>query len=250
MARINLLIVATSKYTQFLPQLLESADKYFLKGHQVTYNVFTDKPNEVSEMFPDKFQDVHSGETPNLKIHKIEHKPWPHATLKRFHFFRANMGRMGWADYFVYIDADARFCAPIDDEILGERVATQHCGYVDGLGLPFENNPKSTAFVPAQERRQYFGGGVWAFANEEFWEMVFQLTQAIDKDEENGIVAQWADESHINRYFVDNPPTVVLSPSYHWPENTPNVHQKWKEMNLSFECKILLLKKDHKQFQI
>ena len=40
--KITLLIVCTGKYTQFLPQLLESADKYFLKGHDVKSCVFTD----------------------------------------------------------------------------------------------------------------------------------------------------------------------------------------------------------------
>lgn len=248
MAKVSLLIVATNNYTQFLPDLLASADQYFLKGHQVTYNVFTDKPGEVAAMFPNILQDVHSIETPNLKIHKVEHHDWPWATLKRFHFFRSNMGRMGYADYFVYVDCDTMFCAPIGDEILGERVAVQHCGYLQERGT-YETRPQSTAYVPDNKGEQYFGGGFWAFSNEEFWEMVFQLTQAIDKDEENGVVAVHNDESHTNRYFVDNPPTVILSPSYHYPMEHPHVYSKWARLGLSFEPKILLLNKNHKEIR-
>jgi hypothetical protein len=29
-----------------------------------------------------------------------------------------------------------------------------------------------------------------------------------------GIVARWHDESHWNRYLIDHPPSLVLSPSY------------------------------------
>ena len=36
------------------------------------------------------------------------------------------------------------------------------------------------------------------------------MRDAIDEDAEHGITARWHDESHWNRYLIDNPPDVVL----------------------------------------
>ena len=35
-------MIATGKYIDFIAPLIASARKYFLKGHQVTFYVFTD----------------------------------------------------------------------------------------------------------------------------------------------------------------------------------------------------------------
>ena len=249
MSKINLLIIATGNYTQFLPDLLESADKYFLKNHQVTYNVFTDKVQHVANMFPNMLQDVHSSKTPNLKIHLVEHRKWPWATIQRFKFFRNNLDKMLLTDYYFYIDADCIFKAPITDEILGERVAVSHCGYQEGRGFPYERNQMSTAYVAPNEGTQYFGGGFWGFSFGEFCKAINVIIEALDKDEQNGIVPIWHDESIFNRYLIDNQPTKILSPSYHWPENNPHIWNKWAQQGLNFECKILLLDKNHAEIR-
>ena len=49
------------------------------------------------------------------------------------------------------------------------------------------------------------------------------------------IIAVWHDESHLNRYFVDHKPTVILSPSYCYPES-------WK---LPYKKRLLALDKNH-----
>lgn len=238
---VNLLIVATAKYTQFLEPLLDSAFEYFLRGHDVNFCVFTDQKWEVMGQFEKKRYKVHTFE--------VEHKPWPWATLNRFHFFRRHKITLPKADFFFYLDADTLIKAPITDEILSDRVAVSHCGYIDQKGLPYETNPLSTAYVAPGEGKQYFGGGFWGFSKNEFWKLVDWATAAIDKDKENGIVPVWHDESVLNKYLVDNPPTLVLSPSYHWPQDNPHIWQKWAKLGVSFDCKILLLSKNHKEIR-
>jgi histo-blood group ABO system transferase len=61
----------------------------------------------------------------------------------------------------------------------------------------------------------------------------------IDEDLEKGIIAVWHDESHWNRYCIDNTPTTILSPSYCYPEG-------W---NANYERKLLALDKDHATFR-
>lgn len=235
--KVNLLIVATGKYIQFLPQLIESADKYFIKGHDVKYCIFTDATQE---------RPAH----PNCTFFEVEHKPWPHATLKRFHFFLEHRNEMPEADYFFYVDVDARFEQPIGEEIIGKRTAVQHCGYIDGRNLPFENNPKSMTYVPESKRGAYYGGGFWGFEASEFWNVAHYCAQAIDFDEGNGIVPVWHDESILNKYLAACPPTLVLDPSYHYPENNPHIYAKWAAVGKSYDCKILLLDKNHKEVRV
>ena len=61
--KVGLLIVATGKYVQFVPPLVDSADKYFCPNHEVTYFVFTDGS------LPDR---------DNLKVIYQKRLGWPH----------------------------------------------------------------------------------------------------------------------------------------------------------------------------
>ena len=45
--KVGLLVIATNKYTRFLQPLITSADEHFLKNHEVTYFVFTNKDVEL-----------------------------------------------------------------------------------------------------------------------------------------------------------------------------------------------------------
>jgi len=45
------------------------------------------------------------------------------------------------------------------------------------------------------------------------------MRDAIDKDMVTNYVARWNDESHWNKYLFDNPPSVVLDPSYVYPDS-------------------------------
>jgi len=62
-----------------------------------------------------------------------------------------------------------------------------------------------------------------------------------------GIVPVWHDESALNKYISMLHPSRVLSPSYHYPENNEKIYSSWGENN--YECKILLLDKNHKEIR-
>lgn len=213
-----LLIICTGKYDVFLKPLLESADKYFLKGEDVTYFVFSDKPVDFKC-------------ERRINVIPTEHRKFPQITLDRYEIF-SSCEALKEYNYLYHCDADMLFVDKVGTEIYGKRVATIHPGYLGGIGKP-ERRPASTAYIPHGAKSVYYAGGF--NGGSEYLGMCYELANNIRIDSSNGIVAIWHDESHMNRYFHDNPPDVVLSPAYCYPES-------W---NLDYPKKLLALDKDH-----
>lgn len=200
MKKIGLLVIATNRYTQFLQPLIDSANKHFLNGHEVTYFVFTNQSIKIES------------EREVKKFH-VEHKEWPWMTLGRYKIFSNVSEILKEMDYLYYCDVDMLFVDNVGDEILSDRVATQHPGYVGRRGTPDEN-PNSLACISRDEPMQYFAGGFNGGSSVEYLKMAKLISNNIDIDYSKGVIALWHDESHLNRYFIDNPPTKILDPSY------------------------------------
>lgn len=223
--KIGLVVIATGKYTQFIPPLYKSVKKHFMKNHEVKMFVFTDG------IIPEN--DI-------IKRVEQEHLGWPGATLKRYHIFDNNKEILSDMDYLFYCDADMKFVSDVDEEILPEKdsnglVGTQHPGYYERRGT-YETRKDSTAYVSPDEGNIYYAGGFNGGTSEAFLKMSKIIKERVDKDLEKDIIAIWHDESQMNRYFVDNPPK-TLSPSYCYPES-------WQ---IPFEKKLLALDKNHNE---
>ncbi len=222
-AHVGLCIMATGKYIKFVQPLISSARKHFCANHSVHYFVFTDQ----------------SFATADDSI-RIEQKRlgWPHDTLMRFEVYAKQAELLEKMDYVFALDADMRFVGRVGDEILADRVATRHPGFVGKRGT-YETNPISTACVKQSEGRYYFAGGFYGGSREEFLKMARTVTGNIKKDLAKSFIAVWHDESHLNRYYIDNPPTKILSPAYCYPENR----------RLPYPKKLLALVKNHAQIR-
>ena len=230
--KICILNIATNKYINFVEQLLDSVEENFLNGHEISALVFTNHEiEEVSE---------------NVKISQIEHEPWPIPTLKRYHYFLKEKEYISQFDYCFYMDVDMRIVDKVGDEILGDLVATQHPGFwfKSPNEFSYERREKSTAYVPYGEGKMYYAGGFNGGKPEYFLKMAESIAENIEKDFENNLIAVWHDESHMNRYLIDNPPTLELTPSYCYPEAVKFNPAGW---NVPFEEKIVALEKNHSQ---
>ena len=222
MKNIGLLIIATNKYVCFLQQLLESADNFFLTKQNVTYFIFSDK--ELSFLNSKR----------KIITTKVDHKPWPWMTLERYEMFKNNKDILSKMDYLYYCDVDMKFVDFVDDEILDKRVSTQHPYRYGTRGTP-ETNTNSLACVHPHENMEYFAGGFNGGISDEFLKMSDIISNNIKIDYSKGIIAIWHDESHMNRYFIDNPPTKILDPGYCYGEN----------LNIPFKKRLLALDKNH-----
>ena len=225
MSKIGLLLIATNKYSVFLQPLISSSDTHFLSNHDVTYFVFTNHDMEISS-------------NRNVVQFYVEHRPWPWMTLGRYKIFSQQKKILSQMDYLYYCDVDMLMVGEVGDEILSDRVATQHPGYYGSRGTP-ETEPISSACVYDHEPMQYFAGGFNGGTSSEYLKMSQTIMNNIDSDLDKGYIAVWHDESHLNRYFIDHPPTKILCPSYcyHIPYGLP------------FPSKIITLDKNHEEIR-
>lgn len=211
-------ICLNQPYHSYLSPMVESAKKYLLKGHQVDFFSWTDMPQEQA---PE-----------GVTVIPQQPAEWPLPTLHRFHLFLREEERLKDYDYVLYVDADMLFVSPVGDEILGDLVAAQHPMYATKRGLipPYEPNPESSAFIPRPGRviekngkkmfePLYFAGGFQGGRSDKFIEAMKEMKSMIDKDFSSNYIPIWNDETIWNAYLFKNPPSVVLSPSYVYPDS-------------------------------
>ena len=230
--KICILTIATNKYLQFVEKLYEDISEKFCPGAEINCLLFTD--HEIEEC----------GD--NVRVHYIDHEPWPMPTLKRYNYFVKEKDFILEHDYCFYFDADMRIDGVVEaEEVCGDLVATRH-GYQslsDPASQTFDRNPKSLAYVPFDQKTvSYYAGGFNGGKTESFMEMAEVIANNVNKDLEKGVVALWHDESHMNRYLIDNPPALQLTPTYCYAE-------EFYGTDYPYEPKIIALKKNHNELR-
>jgi histo-blood group ABO system transferase len=216
---IGLCIVATGKYIAFVKPLLDSAEKYFCPQHKRSYFIFTDaSAADLDPLLQCSYHD-------NVIITYQKRFGWPHDTLMRFSVYNEHKDLFASTDYMFATDADMLFVGIEGDEILGDLVATNHPGFIKNMPLwgsepPYDRNPLSTAYIPYNQGVYYFAGGFYGGRTCRYIQMMETVTHNIFTDlEKYNYIAAWHDESHLNRYFIDNEPNIILDRSYCYPEN-------------------------------
>ena len=230
--KICILSIATNKYIKFVERLLDNIEENFLNGHEIQCLLFTDHEVETSD---------------NVRVCKIDHEPWPIPTLKRYNYFMKEKDFISTFDYCYYFDVDMGIVDKVGDEVLSDGiVATMHPyqSFYPKEQRTYDRNPKSLAYVPfGQEGEYYYAGGFNGGSTKEFLKMSEVIADRVNKDLEKGVIALWHDESHMNRYLIDNPPSLSLTPSYCFAE------EQMQNPNYPYEPKIIALKKDHSELR-
>jgi glycosyltransferase involved in cell wall biosynthesis len=228
---VGLLLIATGKYQRFVAGLIGSADRYFLNGvSNTTYYVFSDAPPSIQS-------------SRNVVHIPIEHRPFPYASADRWKHFVKNADKFGKEQFLFYVDVDCMFVDTVSTEILGNLVGVRHCGFYNKLG-PYEERRESTAYVEPSKAKYYFGGGFSGGRKDNYLALAKWCYDAFEKDQANGIMPVWNDESTLNKYFSDHEPDIILPPSYHYPQDNIERYKKIWFPDV-FQPKLLLLDKNH-----
>jgi histo-blood group ABO system transferase len=227
--KICILTIATNKYLQFVEKLYDDIERNFLNEHEISCLLFTDHEVDTSE---------------NVRVHYIDHEPWPMPTLKRYNYFMKEKDFILEHDYCFYFDADMRIDNPVGEEVLGDLVGTKHPyqSFHSIDEMSYDRNPESLAYVPLGGGETYYAGGFNGGRTTRFLKMAEVIADNVNKDLEKNIIALWHDESHMNRYMIDNPPTLSLTPSYCYAE-------EFYGTDYPYEPKIIALRKNHNELR-
>ena len=229
--KICILTIATNKYIQFVERLYNNLEENFLNGHELECLLFTEHDVETSD---------------NVKVSKIDHEPWPMPTLKRYNYFVKEKEYISKFDYCYYFDVDMGIVEKVGDEVLGDLVATMHPyqSLYPKESRSYDRNPNSLAFVPpGEEGENYYAGGFNGGKTECFLKMAEVIADRVNQDLEKDVIALWHDESQMNRYLIDNPPTLSLTPTYCFAE------EQMGNPKYPYEPKIIALKKNHNELR-
>ena len=211
-------------YWEFIAKTIEGAKKFFLPDHRVDYFVWSDMPLHKEG------EGVNYGAT----MFPTEATQWPMPTLFRYHLFLQQEEKLKEYDYIFYCDIDMVFANYVGDEILGEGLtAALHPMYHvrKEYNPPYESNPESAAYIKRPGRiveengkkrfePLYYAGGMQGGKADKFIEAMKVMRKMIDFDfEKNNFIPIWNDESVWNKYLFENPPSVILSPAYIYPDS-------------------------------
>lgn len=244
-------------YWEYAQRMVESARALFLPGHETDFLFWTDipeDPKEVEQKLTTAFQErgvvltdpqnalkikgVMDGINnlrvqKDIKIFPTEAIEWPYPTLLRYNLFLQQEETLKEYDYIFYCDIDMQFVNIVGDEILGDGLTSaQHPMYAlrKEYFPPYEPNPESQAYIPRPGRvviegnkprfiPLYYAGGFQGGKSNIWIEAMKEMRTMVDKDLNNNYIPIWNDESIWNSYLFKNPPSVVLTPSYIYPDS-------------------------------
>jgi hypothetical protein len=236
--KVAIAFIGTSKYLDFLPQYYEKIHENFLPNTEKTFLVFTDGEGDFPE---------------DIKVYTQEHLEWPYITLTRFDIINKAREEIIKNDWLVFLDADTLVVDKIlekdfftDKPLFGVWHPCHNLGMPPHNKLPgaFETNPLSLAYVNTEKEipTVYYQGCLWGGKVPEVLEMIDELKNRTNKDLENNVIAVWHDESHLNKYFIENKDKVhTLGSQYAYPEVFSD--------HCNFEPKIIHLAKDNSKYQ-
>jgi len=234
--RVAIIFIGTGRYIEYFKKYYATSRKLFLPNTPKRYFVFTDDA-ERAELL--KSDDIVPVET------KAE--SWPFSTLFRFRYIDRIHQQLAAYSHIIFIDADMYVSAHISEEAFFSHdkplFGVQHPGnYMNGLA-PYESNPESSAAVTETEEKSiYWQGCFWGGKAEKVLTLSRILAERVEEDLSRNIIARWHDESHLNKYFIENHVNVhTYHPGYAYPEMLAE--------KLPVEKKIIHVMKNHSQMR-
>ena len=237
--KVAICFIGTGRYIDFLPNYWERVESNFLPNTEKHFFVFT-----YGELV---------GTPDNVTVVQQEHLDWPYVTLLRFQIINKAKKELSGFSRVVFMDADTLVVDTVTEEefisdkplfgvhhpchFLGMQPHDRHPG-------AFEINPKSKAgILEDDDTSVYFQGCLWGGQVPYVLDMIDELESRTQKDLDRNIIAQWHDESQMNKFFAERRDDVyVLGPDYAYPEVF--------KQSCNFEPKIVHLAKDNSEYQV
>lgn len=208
---VKIFSISTNNYRNFTKEFLDSFNNLFLPNLKKEFFLFTDYiDNPIYNDFC-------------IYPMYMNHEKWPMITLKRYHAIYNLSDRIKENDLCIFADIDLKVVKSIEYLDIEAFFGVHHPGnyYINNIES-LESNIESLAFVDRHKipkEYKYIQGCLWGGVGHNFINMIKTLKENTEKDFVNGIVAKWHDESHLNKFCIDNfYEFKFLSSSYAYPE--------------------------------
>lgn len=213
--KVAILGVMTDKYVKYFPRYYKTIKKYFLPNTPKDFYSFTDQLD-----FP-----FFQGKK-DVNVIPTEHRPMPWTMLLTFHHMQGIINKLKGYSHIIYIDTDTYFNVPVSEKDFFNfhepLFAVSHHAYVNKPG-EFDFSSKSLASIKkGDDVSTYWQASFYGGKTKEVINMIKEIKKRIDTDIKNNVTARWLDESHLNKYLIDNRDQVhSVPPSYSYPSLKP-----------------------------
>ncbi len=208
--KVGILYICTGRYDMFWESFYYTAQQNLFLEHDVHYYVFTDS------------EQLQGGD--NVTFIKKPFLPWPYELLHRYHTFIEHQAHFEDCDFLYFFNANCLPANPIGEEVFPDErqglVATLHFAFCFSPPeeYTYERNPHSCAYIPTGSGYAYIAGGFNGGRTEDFMRMAYAIKEGVDADSAQDLIACWHEESHYNRYLLDQSPLIV-APNYLLPSD-------------------------------
>lgn len=199
---IGIIILATNAYFILGIRFIKKFMHYYKGSKSITFYFFSDES-------PSPYL---SGEE-DVVFFEQHHASWVEGTNSKFK--NILMLEACKSDYLYYFDADTNITKDFTDEwFLGDLVGGEHYGNRSYLknGIGFDHNPKSKAYVPYNCKTPctYYYGAFFGGKKDQVLTFCRTLYNNQLADKKIGYEPVVNDESYINQYFYEYPPSYTV----------------------------------------
>lgn len=205
------LFILHSLTRQYLRHFLKSADKYFMVGYNVIFYISTDNIYDIPY--------VELGPLRSFKTLRL-----PDEDYNQDHTLRSMKNMRDKITQAIQYEVNFLFTMAVNQifkkdfgvETLGKSVAQLHSWWYlkNPREFPYERRVKSAAFIPFGKGDFYYHSAIIGGTPKNVLAFIQEYLKGITDDSTKKLDSTY--ESHLNKYFLINKPTRVLSPEYNW----------------------------------
>jgi len=196
---ITFLILGTNGYLPLAVRLVKKIRHHYKGSMPIDIVVATN--HQLNKYVPDDM----------ARHYQCSHSDWVEATNSKYEIAKTIFA----GEYLYYLDADTNIKKDFTEhDILGYIVGGQHFGDLDWMkdDKAFDRNPASTAYVPfdTDKPQMYYLGAFWGGKTNLVRNVIDVLLRWQGENRSKGIEPVWNDESYLNKYFHEYPPTRTI----------------------------------------